>query len=121
MDPFLIEGAKSGDPFPNELVSPEQGTPKYPNLVPLVRAVADYSSQETSDLRFNEGDVLAVVHRGESGWWQGHVVNGSTFGSFGSTSTAQPHSEGWFPCTFVEWIPEESPDDNSALGQLLAP
>jgi hypothetical protein len=109
-DPFLVEGENSGDPFSNEIVSPEQGTPRNPNSVPLVRAVADYSSEESSDLRFHEGDVLAVLHKGESGWWQGHVVNGST-----STSQLQS-SEGWFPCTFVEWIPEESPGDDSALG-----
>ena len=60
--------------------------------LPRVRAVADYESDDVTELSVNTGDVIFVVQERDSGWWLGAQLN-------------EPNRRGWFPCTYVEWIP----------------
>mmetsp|Transcript_3466 Transcript_3466/g.6859 ORF Transcript_3466/g.6859 Transcript_3466/m.6859 type:complete len:156 (-) Transcript_3466:82-549(-) len=74
--------------------------------LPLVRAVADYISDEVGDLSFCEGDVLTVVEKRDSGWWQGWLLNSGLVES-------KDRQTGWFPCTYVEWLPKHTLQDES--------
>ena len=55
-------------------------------------AIADYTSLETSELSFNQGDTLQVLRVGEGGWWFAR-----------SQSTSQ---EGWVPGSYLEEVNE---------------
>ncbi|KAK3302508.1 ras guanine nucleotide exchange factor domain-containing protein [Chaetomium strumarium] len=58
-----------------------------------VRALYDYEADDRTSLSFHEGDIIQVITRLESGWWDG-VINGV---------------RGWFPSNYCEIIP--SPDE----------
>jgi hypothetical protein len=68
-----------------------------------VRAVADFTSEDDNDLSFCEGDVILVLEQKESGWWHGKLVAPSTDLVF--ERTLMEERQGWFPCTYVEWVP----------------
>jgi hypothetical protein len=54
----------------------------------VVRAVFDYNASDPSALSFREGDLIEVITRLESGWWDGML---------GGT-------RGWFPSNYVEEV-----------------
>lgn len=61
-----------------------------------VRALYDYEADDRTSLSFHEGDVIQVITRLESGWWDG-VINGV---------------RGWFPSNYCQIItsPDELPE-----------
>ncbi|KAL1835647.1 hypothetical protein VTJ49DRAFT_6295 [Mycothermus thermophilus] len=61
-----------------------------------VRALYDYEADDRTSLSFHEGDIIQVITRLESGWWDG-VINGV---------------RGWFPSNYCQIItaPEELQD-----------
>lgn len=58
-----------------------------------VRALYDYEADDRTSLSFHEGDIIQVITRLDSGWWDG-VINGV---------------RGWFPSNYCQII--QSPDD----------
>ncbi|AEO68966.1 534c7d71-9a7e-4081-a468-76549fb1a145 [Thermothielavioides terrestris] len=58
-----------------------------------VRALYDYEADDRTSLSFHEGDIIQVITRLESGWWDG-VINGV---------------RGWFPSNYCQII--QSPDE----------
>lgn len=61
-----------------------------------VRALYDYEADDRTSLSFHEGDIIQVITRLESGWWDG-VINGV---------------RGWFPSNYCQIITssDELPD-----------
>ncbi|KAJ4304059.1 cell division cycle- protein [Collariella sp. IMI 366227] len=61
-----------------------------------VRALYDYEADDRTSLSFHEGDIIQVITRLESGWWDG-VINGV---------------RGWFPSNYCQIItsPDELPE-----------
>ena len=51
-----------------------------------VRALADYTPTEDTELTLYEGEVVLVLRKDPSGWWEGRSSNGRI---------------GWFPSNFV--------------------
>jgi len=51
-----------------------------------VRALADYAPTEDSELSLYEGEVVLVLRKDPSGWWEGRSTDGRV---------------GWFPSNFV--------------------
>lgn len=62
-----------------------------------VRALYDYDADDRTSLSFHEGDIIQVITRLESGWWDG-IINGV---------------RGWFPSNYCQLItdPTQLPDD----------
>lgn len=58
----------------------------------FVRALYDFSSDDSSSLSFNRGALIEVLTQLESGWWDGLLGN---------------DVRGWFPSNYVEPIPDE--------------
>lgn len=78
------------------------GTAPQGNM--YVRALYDYEAEDRTSLTFNEGDVICVLNRLETGWWDG-VLNGV---------------RGWFPSNYCEVItnPDEMPQvEDEPLGE----
>ncbi|PHH72645.1 hypothetical protein CDD82_5860 [Ophiocordyceps australis] len=61
-----------------------------------VRALFDYHADDGTSLSFHHGDIIEVVTRLESGWWDG-IINGV---------------RGWFPSNYCELI--SAPDGSLA-------
>jgi son of sevenless-like protein len=57
-----------------------------------VRALYDFTSNDSSSLSFERGAVIEVLTQLESGWWDGLLSN---------------DVRGWFPSNYVEMIPKE--------------
>lgn len=55
------------------------------------RALYDYSATDTSSLSFRKNDIMEVVNRLESGWWDGFLGE----------------VRGWFPSNYVAVISDE--------------
>jgi son of sevenless-like protein len=55
------------------------------------RALYDYQTQDSSSLSFNRNDVIEVLTRLESGWWDGLLGD----------------ERGWFPSNYVTVISDE--------------
>jgi len=55
----------------------------------FVRALYDYSTEDTTSLSFRAGDVIQVLKQLDSGWWDG-IVNGQ---------------RGWFPSNYCILVP----------------
>lgn len=60
-------------------------------MASYVKAVYDYSSNESGELSLKEGDIIKVVSQHPSGWWTGEL-NGAkgTFPSNFTESCAPP-------------------------------
>ncbi len=73
------------------------------------RALYDYQSEDPSSLSFKKGDIIEVLTRLDSGWWDGLLND----------------ERGWFPSNYVSVISDqeaeaafggsEYPDSNAAL------
>lgn len=59
------------------------------------RALYDYQSQDDSSLSFHKGDVIEVLTRLETGWWDGLLGD----------------ERGWFPSNYVAVISDEEADE----------
>lgn len=76
-------------------------------VIDQVRALYSYSSEKAHSLSFQKGDVLRVLLKLESGWWDGVNAQGQ---------------RGWFPSNyttpipFEPLVPESSPLSASNLG-----
>nr|POF20017.1 endophilin-a1 [Quercus suber] len=64
----------------------------------LVRALYDFVGEDEKELSFFEGDVIQVISRLESGWWDG-ALNGV---------------RGWFPSNYCVAIPHADDDHREA-------
>jgi len=62
-------------------------------MITQVEAKFDFNGQDESQLSFKKGDIIKVISRLDSGWWDG-VCNGE---------------RGWFPSNYVSEKHEESP------------
>jgi ankyrin repeat protein len=60
-----------------------------PGHVQVVRAIYPYTAQQKDELTFNEGDLLYIIEKSESGWWKARVG-----GSKGK--------EGLIPANYIE-------------------
>jgi son of sevenless-like protein len=58
------------------------------------KALYDYQSTDDSSLSFRKGDVIEVLTRLESGWWDGLLAD----------------ERGWFPSNYVTIISDEEAD-----------
>ncbi|PKS12916.1 hypothetical protein jhhlp_000257 [Lomentospora prolificans] len=87
---YATTAAAGGSSLMNGIVGPAQPGAMY------VRALYDYEADDRTSLSFHEGDVIQVINRLDSGWWDG-VINGV---------------RGWFPSNYCEVItsPDELPD-----------
>lgn len=68
-------------------------------VIDQVRALYSYSSEKAHSLSFQKGDVLRVLLKLESGWWDGVNAQGQ---------------RGWFPSNYTTPIPFE-PSESSSL------
>src|SRR5882762_5796504 len=55
------------------------------------RALYDYKATDTSSLSFRKGDILEIVNKLESGWWDGFLGE----------------ARGWFPSNYVVVVSNE--------------
>ncbi|KAH9933132.1 ras GEF [Epithele typhae] len=62
------------------------------------RALYDYQTNDSSSLSFHKGDIIEVLTRLESGWWDGLLND----------------ERGWFPSNYVEIISDQEAE--AALG-----
>ncbi|OWZ75656.1 class E vacuolar protein-sorting machinery protein HSE1 [Cryptococcus neoformans Tu401-1] len=84
--PQMINSAQPLEPEP----------PKVdPNTATRVRAIYPFTGQEVGELDFERGDVIKVLDRGFKEWWRG-ACNGKI---------------GIFPVTYVEALPEPTPEE----------
>ncbi|KAJ2999155.1 hypothetical protein HDV02_003444 [Globomyces sp. JEL0801] len=85
----------------------------------LVVGLFDYQSTDPNALCFTQGDVIQVLTRLPSGWWDG-VLNGKR----GTLSPIRFNSLGWFPSNYVS-APEQSQivstPDEVVEDEILAP
>jgi len=66
-----------------------------------VRALYDYEADDRTSLSFHEGDIIQVITRLESGWWDG-VINGV---------------RGWFPSNYCQIISPEELREQEGIGE----
>ncbi|KAI4227835.1 MAG: hypothetical protein L6R36_002129 [Xanthoria steineri] len=71
------------------------GVPSTPSSL-YVRALYDYEADDRTSLSFRQGDIIQVLTRLESGWWDG-VIHGV---------------RGWFPSNYCAFA---SPPEDAAL------
>lgn len=60
----------------------------------FVRALYDYQSTDASSLSFRRGDLIEVLSRLPSGWWDGLLGD----------------ERGWFPSNYVQVVSDEEAD-----------
>jgi son of sevenless-like protein len=68
----------------------QEAIDRRPNAA-YCRALYDYKAADTSSLSFRKNDILEVVNRLESGWWDGFLGE----------------LRGWFPSNYVAVISDE--------------
>ena len=52
----------------------------------FVRALYDYTAEDTGSLSFQQHDIIEVLTRLDTGWWDGVMISNN--------------ERGWFPCTW---------------------
>ncbi|KAG7088315.1 hypothetical protein E1B28_012325 [Marasmius oreades] len=81
-----LASSSSRSPSPNGLVSPLSGDEEEELMPEYVLAMHDYTQPEGSTcLSFRAGQVIHVLNRDSSGWWDGELEG----------------KRGWFPSNFV--------------------
>ncbi|RHZ15017.1 hypothetical protein DYB37_006459 [Aphanomyces astaci] len=83
--------------------TPKPRNSETPKPWRTVRVVADYIAADDTELSLAVNDLLIVKDMDESGWW------------FGTDSRG---GDGWFPCTYVEWV--DGPSAETGLGVVRA-
>jgi son of sevenless len=66
------------------------------------RAKYDYQSTDDASLSFHRGDIIEVLTRLETGWWDGLLGE----------------ERGWFPSNYVDVISDEEADASLAVMEL---
>ncbi|KNZ57669.1 hypothetical protein VP01_2103g2 [Puccinia sorghi] len=96
-------------PSPTSLFKTSQASSPVDDLV---LALYDFSANAPSTnrcLSFKAGQVIRVVNRDKSGWWDGEMILTSKSPlntSFSSSSSTPPAIQrGWFPSNYVNSIP----------------
>jgi len=74
------------------------GQPNYLTGV-FCRALYDYDSTDASSLSFRRGDIIEVLTRLESGWWDGLLND----------------ERGWFPSNYVAIMSEQELEQEDLL------
>eukprot|EP00047_Mylnosiga_fluctuans_P003550 m.229694 g.229694 ORF g.229694 m.229694 type:complete len:1076 (-) comp11945_c0_seq1:83-3310(-) len=82
-------GARPAAPPPPQ---PRKPPPKPKPKLPQARALYDYDAQDADELGLKAGDMVSVVKKDASGWWQGRVGE----------------REGLFPANYVEEVADSS-------------
>lgn len=86
--------------YVNTTSSREQPAPLQPQVpVGIVRATADYSSADASELSLVEGEIVEVLEMRASGWWRGRQRR--------AVAERAEWTVGWFPSTYGEWLPSD--------------
>ncbi|GBG28153.1 SH3 domain-containing kinase-binding protein 1 [Hondaea fermentalgiana] len=70
----------------------EQYIVKNSGSVNFVRVLYEYEAEEDSELTVQPGDIVQVVEKDGSGWWEGRLANGKT-GSFPENYTQAATAE----------------------------
>ena len=71
-----------------------------------VRALYPFASEEESSLSFDEGDIIRVLTKLDSGWWDGFLDG----------------KRGWFPSNFVEEVElVESEEESRSVSRQPTP
>ncbi|KAI5288455.1 hypothetical protein KEM52_001141, partial [Ascosphaera acerosa] len=78
--------------------------PVPPTTALYVRALYDYDSTSPSSISFRAGDLIRVLNRLESGWWDGILDD----------------VRGWFPSNYTVVVAEEPVEDPEEDAQLHA-
>ncbi|KAL8890775.1 MAG: hypothetical protein Q9192_005826 [Flavoplaca navasiana] len=85
-------GRNRGDPQSVGMSNTVGGAPSAPSSL-YVRALYDYEADDRTSLSFRQGDIIQVLTRLESGWWDG-VIHGT---------------RGWFPSNYCAIV--SAPED----------
>ena len=72
-------------------ITMKQEAVDYRDDAAFCRAIYDYKASDTSSISFRKNDILEVVNRLESGWWDGFLGD----------------ARGWFPSNYVAIISNE--------------
>lgn len=78
---------------PRKMATGYAVSPEPPAL--FVRAMYDYDADDHTSLSFRRGDIIQVLNRLETGWWDGVIDN----------------VRGWFPSNYCQIITELDLDD----------
>lgn len=81
--------AAPGRPAPPPAARPPPPARPKPKL-PQARALYDYEAQDADELLLRTGDMVSIVKKDPSGWWQGRIGD----------------REGLFPANYVEEVAE---------------
>lgn len=68
------------------------------------RALYDYQSQDSSSLSFYKGDIIEVLTKLDSGWWDGLLND----------------ERGWFPSNYVQRISDQEADAELSSSDFFA-
>ncbi|KAF9971158.1 Proline-serine-threonine phosphatase-interacting protein 2 [Actinomortierella ambigua] len=98
MDALSHRRSLSGIPVEKHTIHPgtnvRQITPDGKWILFYVRVLYDYDAMIPEELTLKEGDIIAVLHARDDGWWEGDLLdecNGYRRGLFPSNFT-EPHS-----------------------------
>jgi len=92
-------------PTPSPSPSPISATSPTASAPNMARALFDYSGETDAELSFKQGDVIKILEKDNSGWWQGEL-NGRL---------------GAFPSGWVEEVPHRVGGTAPEAPVLLAP
>ncbi|KAA1096139.1 hypothetical protein PGT21_005999 [Puccinia graminis f. sp. tritici] len=79
-----------------------------PAVDDLVLALYDFPATTPSTnrcLSFKAGQVIRVVNRDKSGWWDGEMIQTSKAANVSTDGRFPPAKRGWFPSNYVSPIP----------------
>jgi son of sevenless len=94
-------GSMSSYPSESTLVAAAGSQEEYLSTF-FCRALYDYQSTDDSSLSFRKGDIIEVLTRLDSGWWDGLLGD----------------ERGWFPSNYVLVLSDEEADIAFATSEL---
>ncbi|KAH8918701.1 hypothetical protein BT69DRAFT_1316018 [Atractiella rhizophila] len=88
--PYAMQQQQAPSPTPAPQRHPPTGnyTDDGRPIMFYVKASYDFTGEESTDLKFSTGDILAVVKTLEDGWWEGQKVGVEGTGMFPSNFVA---------------------------------
>ena len=73
------------------------------NEMEIVQAIYDFDAIEVGSLSFKEGDLLQVLNKLPSGWWDGILVSSSSLqNNHNDIQNADKYLRGWFPSNYIK-------------------
>jgi len=73
------------------------------NEMEIVQAIYDFDAIEVGGLSFKEGDLLQVLNKLPSGWWDGILVSSSSLNNnHHDIQNADRYLRGWFPSNYIK-------------------